>query len=104
MAPGADLLHDPKAAWSPLRPTDSDPWDGGVARALDLRGTAVCPVGGGGRRTARDVFGAADAALALITESVTQGDAGGESRNCRSALRPGWLYHQLSANLPDRCF
>ena len=52
----------------------------------------------------RDVFGAANAALALITESVTQGDAGGESRNCRSALRPGWLYHQLSANLPDRCF
>ena len=39
-----------------------------------------------------------------VTESVTQGDAGGESRNCRSALRPGWLYHQLSANLPDPCF
>jgi hypothetical protein len=22
----------------------------------------------------------------------------------RCALRPGWLYHQLSANLPDCCF
>ena len=31
MVPSADLLRDPKAAWSPWRPTDSDPWDEGKA-------------------------------------------------------------------------
>ena len=37
MAPSADLLRDPKAAWSPWRPTDSDPWDEGKATHLHRR-------------------------------------------------------------------
>ena len=37
MAPSADLLRDPKAAWSPWRPTDSDPWDEGKAAHLHRR-------------------------------------------------------------------
>ena len=37
-------------------------------------------------------------------ESVTQENSGGERRNCRGILRPGWLYHQLVHNLPDYSF
>jgi hypothetical protein len=37
MAPSADLFRDPKAAWSPWRPTDSDPWDEGKAAHLHRR-------------------------------------------------------------------
>jgi uncharacterized protein (DUF1800 family) len=37
MAPSADLLREPKAAWSPWRPTDSDPWDEGKAAHLHRR-------------------------------------------------------------------
>jgi uncharacterized protein (DUF1800 family) len=72
MAPRVDLLRNPEAAWSPWRPTASDPWD--VAQAAHLHRRAG--LGATWGQVQRDAVTGFEPSVRRILEGDTHGPDG----------------------------